>query len=96
MVDICIRRFQTPFFRVNGKIYRHILVNFLLQIHARFAKSANHDIRANAFFNRNVAVRIRDDGVVGVVSFCQSRLLDGAQAEDVLFNWKITGHFRYF
>jgi hypothetical protein len=40
-------------------------VNFALQINARRAKSANDDIGADAFFRRDIAVRVCNDTYSG-------------------------------
>lgn len=60
MIDIGVGRFQTPYFRIHPEIPFHVVVHFALQVDTEFPVRTDHDIGANAFAFRNIAVRIRD------------------------------------
>jgi len=74
MVYVFVGLGKSPFFRILVKVSFHILVDFFLQINSHVSVCAYHDIRANAFICGNIAIRIVNSHIGGVINnllFCQ-------------------------
>ena len=64
MIDVCVGRFQSPLLRISGKVCRHVLMDFFLQIDTGLAKSSNDNVRTCAGIGRHVAAGIWNHAIV--------------------------------
>jgi hypothetical protein len=70
VIDIRIRTAQKPSppSWVETEVLRHVLVNFLLQVHSRAAVGADNFVRAYAGVRGHIAAGIRNADVSGFVT----------------------------
>jgi len=78
MIDVAIGFRQPPTLWILVEGPSHILMYFLLQIDSDFAKCSNNDVRANSGVQRNVAVRVSDADIIGIVTSRYSGLRNGS------------------
>ncbi len=70
MIDVAVGFSRAPFplSRIRRKILRHIFMNFLLQINADCAIRADDFVGTHARVSGNIATRIRNVNVGGVIA----------------------------
>lgn len=78
MIDIGITPAGAPLPGIDRPGAGHVIMNFLLQIDAGFAKGAHHYIGADTSFQRDIPSGILDAGVRGIVTGRNPGLIDGA------------------
>src|SRR5258708_39754013 len=68
VVDAGFGMFQSPYLRVRRKVFRHVVVDFLLQIDAYGPVRANNFVGTDAGAGGNVAVAGRDCNIRSVIA----------------------------
>jgi hypothetical protein len=83
MIDVRVRRIRgrmlhdaMPFFWIRRWARGHVLVHLFLQIDAHCAVGTDYFVSADARVSRNVAARIRNSHICGVVAHYMMRPLD--------------------
>lgn len=67
VVNAAVRRFQSPYFRVFGKVGLHVLMHGFLKVQAEGSHSADDHIRAYSRFAGNVSVGVGNGLIASVV-----------------------------
>ena len=81
MIDVGIRPLESPNPRIFTEIALHILVNFLLEVNANGAVTADDHVRAHAGISRYVPAWIRNYHVFRIIPDSVSRSLDRSGGE---------------
>lgn len=74
MIDVAVSFFEPPNFGIFAEVLFHVLMNELLKVEAHFAKSADHDVGANSSFDGDVAIRIIQSDIFGIIGLGDSDL----------------------